>query len=107
MSSDVHTGRPHLLAVDAPAGDTVASLAHSASFHVRRVRAVLRLGQAEGDDEFAFDTAANELLFLRRAAEVAHHHDERKVADDRVLVLQIVVQPEALRREMLANHGHP
>ena len=45
--------------------------------------------------------------FCAGAAEVAHHHDERKIADDRVLVLQIVVQPETLRREMLANHRHP
>src|SRR6185369_17306997 len=27
--------------------------------------------------------------------------------DDRVLVLQIVVESEALRREMLADHRHP
>ncbi len=30
-----------------------------------------------------------------------------KIADDRMLVLQIVVQAEALRGEMLADHGHP
>ena len=31
----------------------------------------------------------------------------RQIADDRMLVLQVVVQAEALRGEMLADHGHP
>jgi hypothetical protein len=30
-----------------------------------------------------------------------------QIADDRMLVLQIVVQAEALGRKMLADHGHP
>ncbi len=106
VSRDVHAGRPHLLAVDAPAVDA-ARLGHRARLHMSRVGAVLRLGQSERNDDFAFEAAADELSFLRGAAEVAHHHDEREITDHRMLVLQIVVQAEALRREMLANHCHP
>ena len=94
VSRDVHAGRPHLLAVDAPAVDALRVSRHRARFHMSRVGAVLRLGQSERDDDFAFEAAADELFFLRGAAEVAHHHDEGKVADHRMLVLQIVVQPE-------------
>ena len=35
-----------------------------------------------------------------------HQHQADVVADDRVLVLQIVVQAETFRREMFADDGH-
>ena len=35
-----------------------------------------------------------------------HQHQADVVADDRVFVLQIVVQAEAFRREVLADHRH-
>ena len=44
------------------------------------------------------------LLLL--AAEALPHHDRREVADDRRLVLQVVVQAEALRGEVLADDRH-
>ena len=43
---------------------------------------------------------------LLGGAEVAHHQHGREVADDRRLVLQIVVQPEALGRQVLADDRH-
>ena len=45
------------------------------------------------------------LLFRRR--EFAEHEHEGAVADDGVLVLQVVVQAETLGRQMLADHRHP
>ena len=52
MGGDVHAGRPHFLAVDQPALDVVARRAHRPGFHMRRIGAVFRLGQAEGEAVF-------------------------------------------------------
>ena len=39
-------------------------------------------------------------------AEPVHHDHLREVADDRRLVLQVVVQPEPLVRQVLPDDGH-
>src|SRR5205807_817843 len=41
------------------------------------------------------------------AAVAVEHRDQRQVADDRMLVLQIVVQAKSLGGKMLANDRHP
>ena len=102
----MHAGGPHLLAVDHPSGDAVAGRLHRAGFHVGRIRAVLGLGQAEGDAIFSGDRALDHRLLVVAAIAVEHGH-QRQVADDRMFVLQIVVQAEPLGGEMLADHRHP
>ena len=106
MGGDVHAGRPHLPAVDRPAGHAVLRRALRAGFHMRGVGAVVGLGQAEGDAVFAGDAALDHRPLLGASVQVEHGH-ERKIADDRVLVLQIVVQAQALGGEVLADHRHP
>ena len=89
-----------------PARDAVAGRRHRAGLHVGGVRAVVGLGQAEGDAVFAGDRAFDHRLLVVAAVAV-EHGDQRQIADDRMLVLQIVVQAEALGGEMLADHRHP
>ena len=64
------------------------------------------LGEAEGDAVFAGDRAFDHRLLVVAAVTVEHGH-QRQVADDRVLVLQVIVQAKALCRKMLADHRHP
>ena len=107
VRGDVHAGGPHLLAVDAPAGTPVAGFRHGSCLHVRGVGAVLRLGQPEGQVHALVEHALNEFVALRGRAEVANGQHEGVVGDDRMLVLQVVVQPQPACREMLADNGHP
>src|SRR5690606_27771397 len=83
-------------------------LAHRARFHMRRVAAMIGLGQAEGGTALPLEPAENELLLLLVARrELFEHLDEGEVADDAVLVLEVIVETETLCREMLADHRHP
>ena len=54
----------------------------------------------------AVEEAGHPLGLLLLGAEVAHHQHGREVADDRALVLQVVVQPEALGGQVLADDRH-
>ena len=47
------------------------------------------------------------IAFCSSRAVAVEHGDDRQIADDRMLVLQIVVQAEALGGKMLADHRHP
>ena len=47
------------------------------------------------------------IAFCSSRAVAVEHGDDRQIADDRMLVLQIVVQAEALGGKVLADHGHP
>ena len=67
----------------------------------------MRFGEAEGDAPGAFKPAEDEFLLLFLGAPLVEHRDEGEVADDRVFVLKVVVEAEALAREMLADHRHP
>ena len=107
VGGDVHPGDPHLLAIDPPAVDAVAGLAHRDRLHVGGVGAVVRFGEAEGDAPGALEPAEDEFGFLFLGPPLVEHGDEGEVADDGVLVLQIIVQAEALPRKMLADHRHP
>jgi hypothetical protein len=106
MRRDMHTGRPHLLAVDDPALDVVAGRLHGPGFHMCRIGTVVRLGQAKRDAIFARNRAVDHRLLIVGAIAV-EHGDDREVTNDRMLVLQIVVQAEAFRGEMFTDHGHP
>ena len=68
---------------------------------------MVRLGQAEGDDSLALQHPVDELGLLLEASEIAEHQDEGIVADDRMLVLEVVVKAQPLGRQMLADDGHP
>ena len=63
-------------------------------------------GQTERDAHRAVENFRDELFFLLLGAEVAEHQHGRKIANDRAFVLQIVVQPEPLRGEVLADDRH-
>ena len=105
VGRDMHAGDPHLLAIDQPAVLAVLPGTHGAGFHVRRVGAVVRLGQAKAGDELAGQGRLGE-MFLVRAREVPQHQDLREVADDRMLVLKVVVQAEALLGKVFADDRH-
>ena len=107
MARPMHTSDPHLGTVDAPTVNTVAAFRHCARRHVGSVRAVTGLGQAEGEAVASLQRADDELRLLRLRAKVPQHKYDRKIADDRMLVLQVVEQPQPLGRKMLANHCHP
>ena len=67
---------------------------------------MVRLGEPERHRPLAGDQRLGPLLLLRVGAEPVHHDDLREVADDRRLVLQVVVQPEPLVRQVFPDHGH-
>ena len=106
MGRDMHAGGPHLLAVDAPAGDAVA---------VSRTARVSMWVASEPCSGSVRPKAMRILpviepsiiVLLVVGAEIVEHHHERKIADDRMLVLQVVVQAQPLGGEMLADHRHP
>ena len=68
---------------------------------------MLGLGQAERGAEGALVQHVGNQVLLVGPAEVADHQHERIVADDRVFVLQVVEQAQALGRQVLADHRHP
>src|SRR5215472_4930871 len=98
----VDAGVPGLLAVD----DPVRAVADRAGLHERRVAAVRRLGDAERVVPPAGREVVDPLGFLLRAAVVQHQQQPDVVAHDRVLVLQVAVQAEALAGQVLADHRH-
>ncbi len=67
----------------------------------------MRLGQAEGGPLFAGEAAEDEFVLLFGRAEMLEHRNEGKIADDRVFILQVVVQPQPLGGEAVADHCHP
>src|SRR3546814_15108912 len=92
MGRDVHAGDPHLAAVDPPAVDAVAGLAHRAGFHVGRVAAMVGFGQAEGGAAAPLAPAEDEflpLLVARRG--LFEHRAEGEMADCAMLVFKNIV----------------
>ena len=67
---------------------------------------MIGLGQAEGDALLAGEHALEIAVLLLLGAEAVQQQRHREVADDRALVLQVVVQAEPLVREMLADDRH-
>jgi hypothetical protein len=89
---------PALAAVD----DPMIAVLHASCFKPRRITAVARFGQAEGEMLLPGDDALDIALLLLGAV-VGKRGNDREIADDRRLVLQIVVQAEPLGGEVLAD----
>ena len=98
----VDAGVPGFAAVD----DPVVAVAPRHGLHVRRIGAVIRLGDAERKAALAREHRRYPFLLLLFGAVMQHQQQADVVADDRVFVLQIVVQPETFRGEMFADHRH-
>ena len=98
----VYAGVPRLLAVDHPS----VPVAHGAGLHVGGVRSVLRLGDPEGETTSPLQQVWHPFGLLFVAPVLQHQQQSHVVADDRVLVLEVVVQPEAPGGEVLPDDGH-
>lgn len=107
MRSGVHTCSPHFFAIDAPAFDAVARCRHGACIHVRRVRSVLGLGEAERQAHRFLNEPRDQFGPLARRTEVSDRQHEGIIDDDGMLVLQVIVQAQALGGEMFPDNGHP
>src|SRR5689334_11080649 len=98
----VDAGVPRLL----PGDDPVPAVFGGRRFHEGGVAAVLGFGDAEGEVAFARGEVVGPVELLLRAAVVQHQQQADVVAHDRVLVLQVAVQAEALAGQVLADHRH-
>jgi hypothetical protein len=78
---------------------------HGAGFHVVASEPWLGSVRPKAGDELAGKPPR--MNSSSRVPKSRNISDEREVADDRVLVLQVVVQAEALGGEMLADDRHP
>src|SRR6266851_4311065 len=85
---------------------TPPRFACTARVSMGRVRPMFGLGEAKGDAVFSGDGTFDHRLLVVAAVAV-EHCDQRKVADDGMFVLQIVMQAKSLGGKMLADHGHP
>ena len=97
----MHAGVEALGAADHP----LIAVAHRRGVEKGGVAAVLRLGQPEGHQVGAVKCAVDELGPLGIGSLGQHHQDEREVADDRSLVLQVVVQAQASGGQVLADEA--
>src|SRR3989475_1613556 len=102
VSRAVHAAIEALLTVDQP----IVAVADRLGLQPRGVRAMIGLGQPEGDSSLACEHALEKFLLLLLAPIALPHFDGGKVADDRGFILQVVVQSQPLRREMLADDCH-
>jgi hypothetical protein len=91
-----------LLAVEHP----LVTVPVGARLHVGGIRSVLRLGDAEGEPARTLEQLRHPLRLLLLAAVMEHQQQADVVADDRRLVLQVVVEPEPPAGEVLPDHGH-
>src|SRR5260370_6652773 len=89
---------PTLAAVDHP----VIAVAHAGRLQPRRVATVAGFGQAKREMLLPGDDALDIGLLLFGAV-VGERCNDRKIADDRRLVLQVVVQAKTFRGEVLAD----
>ena len=102
----VHAGRPHLLAANQPARLAVLLVGDRRGLHEGGVRAVVGFGQAKAGPHLAGQQLVAIAGVLGVGGELLEHQDEGVVADDRVFVLQVVVQAQALGGQVLADHRH-
>ncbi len=98
----VDAGVPRLLAVDHP----LVAVADRGGLHVGGVGAVIGLGDAERESGAGVEQVVVPVGLLLRRAVLEHQQQPDVVADDRVLVLEVVVQAEALAGEVLADDRH-
>jgi len=103
MGHGVHTRCPHLLPSDGQPPAPVPLLAHGACSHVGRIRAMFGSVSPTGAD-----LAIAQLLALHRELRLGGEVPDistKGLLHERMFVLQIVVQAQALRCEMLADHA--
>jgi hypothetical protein len=84
----------------------LVAVAHRGGLHVRGVGPVVGLGDAEREAASALGEVVDPLGLLLVGAVGDHQQQADVVADDRVLVLQVVVQAETLARQVLADDRH-
>ena len=87
----MHAGRPHFFAIDEPAIDAIAGLAHAARFHPRGIRAMRRFGKPEANAVGATQHAVNECVRLFGRAEIPKHQNLGYIANNRAFILQIIM----------------
>ena len=102
VAGRVDTGVPGLLAVD----DPFVAVAVTMGLHVGGVRTMLGFGDAEGEAPTAGRQIVEPLALLFVTAVDRHQERSDVVADDGVLVLQVVVETEPLRRKVLPDDRH-
>ncbi len=98
----VHAGVPPLGAVDHPA----VAVGHGAGLQPGCVRPVFRLGEPERHRAFPGDQRLRPFAALRVGAEPLDHDHLGEIADDRRLVLQVVVQSDPFGGQMFTDDGH-
>ena len=64
------------------------------------------LGQSKAPAHAAGQHFGNIILFLLLGTKVTQHQRLHQIADDRIFILQVVVQAQALVRQMLADSRH-
>ncbi len=99
-------GIPHLFAIDEPAINTVTRLRHRAGLHPGCIRAMIRFGKPKSHPVRTRQHAADKFLLLFRCPEIAKHQDLWKIPDDGTFILQIIVKPQTLGRQVLTNNRH-
>ena len=102
VSCPVHAGVPAFGAVDHPR----VAVEACGGLQPGGITAVVGFGEAEGHRPLTGEHGLNPLGLLLLGAEPVHHDDLREVTDDGRLVLQIVVQAEALVRQVFPDHRH-
>ena len=92
----VHAGLPAFVAVDFVAGLAVLEGdGFGAGVHVGGIGAVMDFSQAEGGAELPAGGKRDVVIALLFGAVVVKHDDERVVADDGVLILEVVGEGDA------------
>ena len=98
----MHAGVPALGAVDHP----LVTDEFGTGLQPGGIAAVVGFGESEGHRTLAGEHGLDPLGLLRLGAEPVHHDHLGEVADDRGLVLQVVVQTESLVRQVFPDHRH-
>ena len=98
----MHAGVPALGAVDHP----LVTDEFGAGLQPGGVAAVVGFGESEGHRPLTGEHGLDPLGLLRLGAEPVHHDHLREVADDRGLVLKVVVQTKSLVRQVFPDHRH-
>ena len=98
----MHAGIPALGAVDHP----LVTYEFGTGLQPGGIAAVVGFGESESHRTLTGEHGLDPLGLLRLGAEPVHHDHLREVADDRGLVLEIVVQTESLVRQMFPDHRH-
>ena len=95
-------GIPRLLAVDHP----LPAIQDRRGLHVRGIRPVAGFGDAECEVPSPLGEVVHPRGLPQVGAIVQHQQQTDVVAHDRVLILQVAVQPQAVARQMLPDDRH-